>query len=186
MSGDIALWFIILFRLFIPFTILKWPLAGAFLGILGDISDVLIGGFFNITVPFGLSYHYADKVFDIWYLFFEFIVVMTWKDKIARNVGAVLFTWRFTGFLSFMLTDYRPSFLFAPNIFEFFFLATLILSFYFKKRFNKEFKYTYKSATIVLLAVGIPNIIKEYIMHYKFQNQTWAFFKDSLFWWLYD
>jgi hypothetical protein len=80
-----------------------------------------------------------------------------------------------------MLTAWRPSFFIAPNIFEFFFLACLIIW-----KFDKKFEFTWKRAGIVLAIVGIPNIIKEYVMHFKFQDQTWNWFRDNMFWWLYD
>ncbi len=181
-SGDVAAIIVIIIRGLIPFTILRWPLAGGLLAILGDISDVMIYEGFGMGFFGSLPYHFIDKIFDIWYLFFEFLVVLRWKDdKLARNTGAFLFGWRAVGFFAFIAFGFRAAFFFAPNIFEFFFLAVLII-----KRFNKKFKFTWKSLTIVLLIVGIPNIIKEYIMHYKYPDQTWDFFRDNLFWWMYD
>jgi len=181
MGGDIALIIVILARILVPFLILKWPLKGAILAIIADAADVMVIEAFGTGFLGGFSYHHMDKIFDIWYLFFEFIVVMTWTDVFARRIGATLFTWRFAGFLTFMLTAWRPSFFVAPNIFEFFFLACLIIW-----KFDKKFKFTWKSSAIVLLIVGIPNIIKEYVMHFKFQDQTWDWFRDHVFWWMYN
>jgi hypothetical protein len=154
---------VILLRALVPFLILRWPLIGAILAIVVDATDLMIFEAFGAVFPEGIQYHHFDKIFDIWYLFFEFIVVMTWKDKIARNIAASLFTWRFAGFLTFMLAGVREAFFFAPNIFEFFFLATLIIW-----KYNPEFKYNWKKAGVVLLIVGIPNMLKEYIMHFKY------------------
>ena len=172
---------IILSRILVPFVILRFPLTGALLAILADSLDVIILDLFNTTFHPSAPYHFFDKIFDIWYLFFEFLLVLKWKDKIARNTAAGLFIWRAIGFLAFIIFGYREAFFFAPNIFEFFFLACLIIW-----KYNSNFKFTWKSTTIVLLIVGIPNIIKEYIMHFKYPGQTWSFFKENLFFWLYN
>lgn len=173
---------IILIRTFIPLTILRWPLLGVLLSILGDISDVMVFEFFGSTFLPGIEYHNVDKIFDTWYLFLAFVVIFRrWRqDKLARNTGIILFLWRFVGFLVFMLAGIRSAFFFAPNIFEFFFLATLIIW-----KFNPKFKYTWKSLIVTLLIVGIPNIIKEYFMHFAYPDKTWIFFRDHLFWWMY-
>ena len=171
---------VILLRVFIPFSILRFPLLGGFLAMFADAIDVMIFEAFGVGFFKEFPYHHADKIFDMWYLFFEFLVVLRWKDILAKNAGKVLFGWRALGFIAFMLTGIRYSFFLAPNIFEFYFLTYLII-----KKFNKKFKMTWKKLTIILLAVGIPNIIKEYIMHFKYIDQTWHFFRDNIFWWLY-
>ena len=154
---------------------------GGILGILGDISDVVVFEFFGTSFFPGIEYHNVDKVFDTWYLFLEFIVVRRWViDKLARTTGIILFSWRFIGFLLFEFLGFRAAFFFAPNIFEFFFLAVLIIW-----KFKPKFRFTWRSLAIVLLIVGIPNIIKEYIMHFAYPDRTWIFFRDHLFWWLY-
>ena len=172
---------IMLLRFFIPFLILKKPLLGAILAIIADATDVMILDLLGTTFSSTIEYHHFDKAFDFWYLFFEFLVVLKWKDKLARNTASTLFIWRAIGFAAFYLTGARAAFFFAPNIFEFFFLGVLIVW-----KIKPNFKFTYKSTIILLLAVGIPNIIKEYIMHFKYPGQTWTFFKRNLFWWLYN
>lgn len=182
MEADIVAIFIILLRLLIPFSILKWPLLGGILAMISDAIDVMLFEFFGYGFlgNLGFEYHQMDKVFDTWYLFFEFLVVMRWKDILAKRTGMFLFGWRFIGFLVFMFLGIREAFFFAPNIFEFFFLAMLIIW-----KFNEKFKLDIKKLTIILLIVGIPNIIKEYIMHFAYPNQTWVFFRDNIFDWIY-
>ena len=174
----VALIIVIISRIFLPLIILKKPLLGGILAMIADAVDVMIfeavgGGYPN--------YHLFDKSFDMWYLFLEFLVVLKWKDLLAKRTGSVLFIWRFVGFALFEITSYKGFFFFAPNIFEFFFLATLVIL-----KFKKSFRYNAKSLTIVLLIVGVPNIIKEYLMHYKYPNQTWDYLRDKLFWWIYN
>jgi len=172
---------VILLRLLVPFTILRWPLAGTILAILADSSDIMIFEGFGYGFLSSIPYHYLDKVFDMWQLFFEFLVVRTWIDVLARKTGMILFGWRFVGFLAFMIFGLREAFFFAPNIFEYFFLTMLVIW-----KFNKKFELKKKSLIIILLIIGIPSLIKEYIMHFKYPDQTWMWFRDNVFYWLYD
>ncbi len=179
--SDIAAIIVIITRTLIPFLILKLPLIGAIASMIADALDVMLFEIFWYGFLEGISYHYIDKIFDMWYLLFEFLIVLTWKDKLAKKTGKILFFWRLAGFVLFMITGLRIFFVLAPNIFEYFFLAMLIIWL-----FKKDFRLDKKSLTIILLIVGIPNIIKEYIMHYAFENQTWVFFRDNLFSWIYS
>lgn len=172
---------ILLLRLLVPFTILRWPLAGTILAILADSADVMIFDYFGYGFLSGIEYHMMDKIFDMWQLFFEFLVVRQWADILARKTGMFLFGWRSVGFLVFMIFGFRGAFVFAPNIFEYFFLAMLVIW-----KFNKKFELKKKSLIIILLIIGIPSLIKEYLMHFKYVDQTSNFFRDNFFWWIYD
>jgi len=172
---------VLLLRLLVPFTILRWPLAGTILAILADSADVMIFDYFDYGFLSGIQYHILDKIFDMWQLFFEFLVVRTWIDVLARKTGMILFGWRFVGFLVFMIFGLREAFFFAPNIFEYFFLTMLIIW-----KFNKKFELKKKSLIIILLIIGIPSLIKEYIMHVRYADQVSNFFRDKFFWWIYN
>ena len=181
-GGDFAVLFVILFRGLVPFVILRFPLLGGFLAIFADTIDIMIFESLGYGFLEGISYSYIDKPFDMWYLFFEFLVVLRWKDVLAKNVGKFLFAWRALGFVAFLILGVREVFVFAPNVFEFFFLAMLIIW-----KFKPKFKLKKKSLIIILLIVGIPNIIKEYVMHTLTDpGQVWYFFRDNLFPWLYN
>lgn len=144
-----------------------------------DAGDAIWLEYFGYGAIGGAPYHSFDKFFDHWYLFFEFIVVFRWKDKLAKRTGIILFLWRISGFILFEITHIRQLFFFAPNIFEFFFLGYLII-----RKLKPNFKFTKQNLIIVLLLVGVPNIIKEYYMHFL-EFQTWYFFRDNLLYWLF-
>lgn len=59
-----------LIRTFVPFTILRWPLAGAILAVIADAADVMIFQAFKSQFGSGLFspayYHNFDKFFDIY------------------------------------------------------------------------------------------------------------------------
>lgn len=182
MSSEIATLIVIITRTFLPLTILRWPLSGALLAILGDISDVMIfekygyGYFFSDP-----TYHIFDKIFDTWYLFFEYLVVFRWTNTLARRTAKTLFLWRFAGFAVFEFWGFRPAFFAAPNIFEHFYLFWAFII-----KFLPGFKLNFRRLIVILLILGMPKIIQEYIMHYKYPDQTWNFLRDHLFWWLYS
>jgi hypothetical protein len=168
-----------LLRLLLPFTILRWPLLGGILCMLADAADVMLFEQFGYGFWEGQNYHTFDKFFDIYYLFFEYLVARRWTDPLARRTGQALFFWRLAGFIFFELTQSRYAFFLAPNIFEFFYLGYLIIC-----KFKPRFQFTTRSLIGLLLIVGIPNIIKEYYMHFL-EFETWAFMRDTFFWWLY-
>jgi len=180
-DSNIIVAFIIILRSLIPFTILRFPLLGGFLAMIADGIDIMFYEAFGYGFLTGVPYHYIDKVFDMWYLFFEFIIILRWTDITAKNTGKVLFFWRLAGFFVFMIFGFRQAFFFAPNIFEYFFLAMLIIW-----KLKPKFKLKKKSLIIILLITGIPTIIKEYIYHFAYTDKVWIFFKDHLFYWLYD
>lgn len=166
-------------RLVVPFSILRWPLAGMFFSIVADALDVMIfdkfGGKF-----WSDNYHADDKVLDIYYLAFAFIAAHKWKDLLARRTAKILFLWRFVGFAVFELSGLRPAFLLAPAIFENFYIAWLVIL-----KFSPNFYLTPKRLFIILIATGIPKIAQEYVMHFAYPDQTWHFLKQNIFWWLY-
>lgn len=166
-------------RLLIPFTILRWALLGGILAMLADAVDRMIFEAFGFGY-LSYDYHVFDKFFDIYYLFFEFLVARKWTNKLARRTGMALFIWRFTGFTLFEITKLRWFFFLAPNIFEHFYLFWAAILRFFPK-FKLESK---KRLAVILLILGAPKMVQEYIMHYL-EFGTWNFIRDNFFWWLY-
>lgn len=171
---------IIILRFFLPLTIFRWPLVGGVASMLADGVDVMIFQAYPRPFEGFFHYHTVDKFLDIYYLFFEFLVIRKWKDAYARITGMILFFWRFIGYFLVQITGNRDFFFYAPNIFEYFFLTYLIV-----RKFRPKFRLDSKRKLLLtLFLVGIPNIVKEYYMHF-FEFETWAFFRDNFFWWLY-
>lgn len=178
-SGDVASVLIILLRLIVPFSILRWPLAGISLSIAADASDVMV---FEVTGYgfFDGIYHRLDKILDVYYLFFAWLVARTWRDVLARRTATALFWWRALGVAAFELTGFRPLFLIAPNIFENFYIFRLIAV-----KIKPSFAFTMRSLLIALIAVGIPKVVQEYLLHFRYIDQVWNFIRNHFFWWLY-
>lgn len=177
--------FILLFRTFAPFLLFKWPLFAAILCIIADASDVMLIERFGYAFITPDTYHNFDKFFDIYYLFFEFLLVLKWKDQLAKQIGKYLFFWRALGFAIFEISSlfgppFRPAFFLSPNIFENFFLVMLIIY-----KLRPKTLLTLKFALLILIVVSVPKIIQEYIMHFAYPDKTWYFLRDNIFFFLY-
>jgi hypothetical protein len=164
----------------VPFTVFRWPLAGGLLAMAADGVDVIIlqGSGYGFLAG---HYHDADKALDTWYYTLELVVVWRWRNKLVRRTGQLLYVWRLIGLAVFMATDYRPAFVFAPNIFENYYLVALAA-----RRVFPRAPVTWKRLALVLLVAGVPKVAQEYLMHYRYVGETWNFFRDHLFWWLYN
>jgi hypothetical protein len=183
-TPQIILIIVVLIRLLVPLSIFKFPLLGVFLSILADISDVLLFEYFGKALG-DKYYHSFDKVFDLYYLTIAFYVALQFKDKLAKKILTALYLWRLSGVILFTVFAYfgaiiRPIMVLAPNIFEYYFIAYLIIL-----KFDKKFKLNKKSAIILLIIIGIPKIIHEIIFHLAFQDKTWVFLRDNFLFWIY-
>ena len=170
------------YRLLAPLAILRWPLAGIFLAIAADASDVMIfektgWGLFGG----GANYSYWDKSLDIWYLFFAWLAARKfWREPLALKTANVLFWWRAAGVAAFFLWPQRIIFVLAPSIFENFYILWTVI-----RKWRPNWNLTLKRLTIVVSIAAILKIIQEIMMHWLFVGQTWHFFRDNIFWWLY-
>ncbi len=156
---------IILLRLFIPLTIFRWPLWGTVASATIDLLDVVIadilgaGGIVS-KIPKGM-YDKGDKIFDMYYLAIACITSLSWKDLLAKWTSIILFVYRIIGVILFEVTGTRWLLLVFPNLFEHWFLFWAARNKYFKK-----FKLNTKKLILILLALLIPKLIQEYLLHY--------------------
>ena len=163
-------------RLIIPFTIFRWPLLGGLLALAADFYDFPLLNTFGWGFLTPETYQPVDKLFDIYYLSFEFLVALRWNDLLARKSAVGLFSWRLIGVVAFELTQMRKFLFFAPNIFEYFYIVFLGI-----KKFKPEFRLTKKILIILLLAIGIPKLIHEFILHYLEYPLGFRTLWDALF-----
>jgi hypothetical protein len=185
MSGNLALVLVIGIRTLVPLSIPRWPLLGGLLSIAADASDAMLFEVSGSGILAERYYHQFDKVFDIYYLTVEAFVVSRWRDPLAKWSGLFLYLWRMLGFAVFEVTSalgdpFRASLLVFPAVFENFYLGWLALT-----RFRPHFRLTRLRLAVLLLVVGTPKVLQEYLMHYKYPDQTWDFVRDHLFSWLY-
>lgn len=147
--------------------ILKWPLFGILLSALVDGKD---WDYLHIAKDFDYDfYHNWDKVMDIIYLTVAVTTVGRWKDIIVKRIAIFLYVFRLSGVVLFFITQIKPILFYFPNIFENFFIWTLI---FLKIGKNKPISNPRLVLPMILLSIGIPKLIHEYTMHVKNQ-QLW-------------
>lgn len=178
-SGDIAAVVILALRIGLGPLILRWPLAGGIAALLADTFDTVAYEYFGKGF-IGDNYHRVDKGLDTWYYFFEALVLVRGRDNLVRATAALLFGWRFIGMIAFEVTANKLSLVLAPNIFEFFYLAELI-----SRRLWPAAATSKKRLATLLLVTSIPKITQEYLMHYRFEGQTWNFIKENILPWAF-
>ena len=107
----IAAIIVIIIRLLIPLTILRWRITGAIASMLMDAIDVVLvdvlATAFNEPGGFGDRYQLVDKWLDMYYLAFELYVSLSWSNVLARNTSIFLFVFRLVGLIAFEATHIR-------------------------------------------------------------------------------
>lgn len=156
---------VVVLRLAIPFSILRYPLVGIIACLTLDYVDTGLVDILGGCHGFGseaIGYQHLDKLLDIYYLLFAFVVSLRWKNTLARHTSITLFCYRFVGIMLFLITDWRISLILFPNIFECFFIFYLVT-----QRFFPGFRLEKVShLVIVLLIIGVPKVLHEYALHY--------------------
>jgi hypothetical protein len=174
----IVLVFVIVSRTLAPVFILRWPFWGALVCIAADGVDTMFQDALGSTI-LTEHYHNIDKAFDTSYLAVEAWVAFRWIDPLARWAALVLFGLRLIAVLLYELFDIRGVlFYLGPNIFENFYLWVAgFLTIDPKYRIGSA-----RNLVLILLVVGIPKLLQEYVMHYM-DSQTWHFVKRNILLW---
>lgn len=150
---------------------------GGLAALILDAQDQNILRFFGSDVLLGGRYQEIDKLLDLYYLSFEFLVSLKWTDKLARAASKWLFFLRVLGIAMFEITGLGFILLIFPNIFEYFYLFYI-----FTKNSIPNFKLTAKKLALILILLGIPKLWHEYILHV---SQDFRFY-DSFKLWVID
>jgi len=104
--------------------VLRWPLAGAILAILVDLSDLLLMDLLDLGgVP---DYQSLDKWLDQVYQACFLAVALRWAGA-ARTVAVALYAFRLVGFAAFEATGNRLLLFVFPNVFETWFVLVAFL-----------------------------------------------------------
>ncbi len=137
--------------------VLRWPLVGGFLAILIDLSDLLLRDTLDLGgVP---DYQSLDKWLDQVYMACFLIVALRWHG-IERSVAIGLYLFRAVGFVLFELTGDRGLLLFFPNVFEFWFLAVVVLH-----AVRPSFAWSRPRAVVLLVALTALKELHEWALH---------------------
>jgi hypothetical protein len=150
---------IVLIRVLVPFTILRWPLAGGLLALVADALDIVLASLIDLG---GLwQYHELDKYLDAYYLAFEWAAAQRWEE-LGRRAATVLFAYRVIGVFLFELTGTRVFLFYFPNLFEYYFLVQAAA-----RQFLPGYQLTPRGLLVILAVLVPPKMVQEYFLHYQ-------------------
>ena len=113
------MWIIAAIRVGSALPVLRWPLAGAFIALFVDLSDLFLRDWLQLG---GVKdYQSFDKWLDQAYMITFLIVALRW-EPVPRNIAIALFAFRLVGLIAFELTGDREILILFPNLFEFWFI----------------------------------------------------------------
>jgi len=166
-------------RLVLPLTILRWPLAGGILAMIVDALDVVLvdamAGALGQPGEFGPFYAQIDKWLDMYYLSLELVGVRRWTESLPRSAATLLFAWRLAGVVAFEITGSRPLLLVFPNLYENFYIYVLVV----RRWFPALMPRTVLQGSLVLLALLVPKVIQEWVLHWE-QMHPWQWLRNDV------
>jgi len=113
------MWIIAAVRVAGALPVLRWPLAGAFIAIFVDLSDLFLRDWIELG---GVNdYQSFDKWLDQAYMLTFLAVALRWQ-ALPRNIAVALYAFRLAGFITFELTGDREVLILFPNVFEYWFI----------------------------------------------------------------
>ena len=137
--------------------VLRWPLAGAVLALLVDLSDLLLRDTLDLGgVP---DYQALDKWLDQVYMAAFLAVAWRWQGP-DRAVAIALYSFRLVGFALFEVTGDRAVLLLFPNVFELWFLLVAA-----RRRWWPGA--TWRPAALIIALVALTGIkeLQEWALH---------------------
>jgi len=160
---DPVIAWVALFRLAGALPVLRWPLAGAVIGIVTDLLDLLL---FNVAVVYlGWPGFDGYQAFDKWcdQAFLLACLVAAWRHfpSLPRRVALGLYLFRLVGFAAFEAGRLpREGLLLFPNTFEFWFLAVALIA-----RVRPGFTWTPARAAALLAGLTAAKLVQEWALH---------------------
>ena len=160
---------IILLKILVPFSMLKFPLFGLWGNYFLDVVDG------DILLSLGLTdqtYQFIDKLADLVSYIFMLILGLRWSIK--RTI-LVLFIYRFIGQILFFMTGNELVFLYFQNFLEpLMMIYALIL---FKQKLEKRTFEVYKKYFFLIWAIVlIYKIWNEWYLHFANIDLSLLFF----------
>ena len=143
------------YRIATALPVLRWPLAGTFIAVLGDLGDLFL--YYSIGQEW--NYQQLDKVFDLSYLTTFLMVAMRWS-KPEKQVAVGLFSYRMVGFVLFETLHARSILIFFPNVFDLWFIIVVGL-----RQWQSQYTFTVQRLALWLGAATALKLFHEYTLH---------------------
>lgn len=161
---------VIALRLIVPLGIWRFTFWGTVVALLLDGADVILID----VIKLGDFQNYAllDKILDIYYLSFCFVISLKWQS-LAKKTSIFLFVYRLIGVILFEITHIRVLLFVFPNLFENWFLFWAARNRYFQK-----FELTAKRLALILFLLLVPKMAQEYLLHFM-QATPWNWIQSK-------
>ncbi len=147
----------VIYRILTALPVLRWPLAGAFIAIIGDLCDLFLLNLVHLgTVN---NYQQLDKYMDLAYMGTFLIVALRWRQP-EKGIAIGLFGFRMIGFALFEAVDARYLLMAFPNVFEFWFVGVAATH-----HFRPRFSFTPRWIAAFLAVTTAGKLFQEYTLH---------------------
>jgi hypothetical protein len=150
-----------LYRIVGSLVVLRWPFWGAILAIVVDLTDLLL---LDLLVQAGVGpwpdYQSLDKWLDQVYLLAFLVVAIRDFLPLEKRIAVGLYVFRLAGFLLFEVGGPRELLFLFPNLFEFWFLAVVIIG-----RLRPAFAWTPGRAAAFLGVLLVAKLVQEWALH---------------------
>jgi hypothetical protein len=150
-----------LYRIVGSLVVLRWPFWGAILAIGVDLTDLLL---LDVLVQGGVGpwpdYQSLDKWLDQVYLLAFLVVAVRDFRPLEKRIAVGLYLFRLAGFLLFEVGGPREVLFAFPNLFEFWFLAVVIVG-----RLRPSFVWTPVRAAAFLGVLLVAKLVQEWALH---------------------
>ena len=171
------MWLIAAVRVGGSLPVLRWPLAGAIIAMLVDLSDLFLRQWLDLG---GVNnYQEFDKWLDQVYMLTFLVVALRW-EPVPRAISIALYVFRLAGVIVFEVTDERDLLLAFPNVFEFWFVFVAALKFFRLEAGDRDwrtgeapraapalvpFRYDVRHLALVLPVLLGAKLAQEYALH---------------------
>ena len=159
-SDLLIMWAVILARLLVPLSILRYPLVGVLASSFLDMVDyTVIRDWTSLPME---GYQGFDKVLDIYYLAIAYISTLrNWTNLFALKLSRFLFYWRLAGVVLFEATQLRPLLFIFTNAFEYFFIFYEVVRLRWDPRGMSK-RLVIGAVAFIWIFIKLP---QEYILH---------------------
>lgn len=152
------MWIIAAVRVLGALPVLRWPLVGAVIALLTDLSDLFLMDLLHLG---GVrNYQAFDKWLDQAYLLTFLAAAQRWQPT-PRKIALGLYAYRLVGFAVFEVTGARDLLLLFPNVFEFWFIFVAAAA-----HLRPGFNYSASDTAAVLVILLAAKEFQEYALHY--------------------
>lgn len=161
---------VIVLRVTVPLTILRYPLGGFIISLVLDGLDMpivyLANDLFKVPEASLVArqyYHLMDKWLDVYFLALAAIMSWRWGTRGFRVTSLSLLFLRIVGVTIFYITGIRMVLFFFPNVYEYFYLYSAAV----RKWAPRLFPDTFIRLVAVVSIASALKLVGEYFQHVR-------------------